>query len=480
MMLKQLYSYPIESALNAVELLECLPCDYRFLLESSSSAQTLCAEYSFLGAEPYRIVSGRQDQILVDDMGHICRSEGSALDRLTEFINAERVEHRADLPPFQTGAVGFFSYDLGRQFEVLPEAAVDDLEMPDLHFAFYNVVIAIHEQTQTITLLAAAGEGEAELVLAKAARWLTQIELAASAKASQDDSLARPTLQSQQQEQLHSNFTREQYIQTVAKAIDYIYAGDIFQVNLSQRFQGCWRDSPVALYKEVRHINPAPFSAFLDCGVFSVVSSSPERFLSWGSDQGKCKIETRPIKGTRPRGQTADENRRMREDLWASEKDQAELAMIVDLLRNDLGRICEYGSVRVPDRRRIEEYATVLHTVATIEGSLRPDCRLSDIIKATFPGGSITGAPKIRAMEIIEELEPVRRGIYCGSIGYLGLNGTADLNVAIRTFLVREQQVYFHAGGGIVADSDPDAEYEETLHKASGLMQSLGIARLEG
>ena len=256
------------------------------------------------------------------------------------------------------------------------------------------------------------------------------------------------------------------------KAKEYIAAGDIYQVNLSQKFSARVDASPFQLYKTVRSLNPAPFASFLDCGDAAVISSSPERFLRI-SDR---RVETRPIKGTRPRGRDRAADERLKAELLASAKDRAELVMIVDLERNDLGRVCEYGSISVPELITLESYATVLHLVSTITGRLKADQDHLDCIRAAFPGGSITGAPKIRAMEIIDELEPDRRGIYTGSMGYLGFNRQTDLNILIRTMLYRNGTVQFQVGGGIVADSDPALEYEETLHKGKALLAALGCA----
>jgi para-aminobenzoate synthetase component 1 len=259
----------------------------------------------------------------------------------------------------------------------------------------------------------------------------------------------------------------------VQRVKDYIAAGDVYQVNLSQRFLVRTQTGVPDLYLRLRRHNPAPFSAYLDVGDAQILSSSPERFLRvYGKDR---TVETRPIKGTRPRGETKEEDRRLATELMQSEKDRAELVMIVDLERNDLGRVCRFGSVRVPDLAALEPYASVFHLVATVTGELAPDRNVADLLRATFPGGSITGAPKVRAMEIIDELEPVSRGPYTGSLGYFSFSGDADLNILIRTLIVQGDRVCFHAGGGIVADSDPEAEYMETLHKARGMMKALGV-----
>jgi para-aminobenzoate synthetase component 1 len=271
---------------------------------------------------------------------------------------------------------------------------------------------------------------------------------------------------------LESNLTREEYERAVGRILDYIAAGDVYQINFSQRFRARTAAEPAWLYHALRTANPAPFAAYLDCGTGQILSSSPERFLQI---RGR-RIQTRPIKGTRPRTGNEQADQKAARELMMSAKDQAELLMITDLERNDLGRVCEFGSVHVPELVTLESYATVLHLVSTVEGRLAGGVTAVDAIRACFPGGSITGAPKIRAMEIIDELEPSARGVYTGAIGYLGFNGVADFNIAIRTMLHRDGVVHFHAGGGIVADSEPALEYEETLHKARGMRQALVLA----
>jgi para-aminobenzoate synthetase component 1 len=271
---------------------------------------------------------------------------------------------------------------------------------------------------------------------------------------------------------LKSNFSCEEYLKAVERAKEYILAGDIFQVNLSQRFEADLTIPPYELYRRLRRINPAPFASYLNFAGVSVVSASPERFLKLQGDW----VETRPIKGTRPRGKSAEEDRALAQELLSSIKDRAENVMIVDLERNDLGRVCRYGTVRVVELAILETYPTVFHLTSTVRGRLCPDKTRIDLLKATFPGGSITGAPKVRAMEIIDELEPTRRSVYTGSIGYLSFSGEMDLNIVIRTFLVKEGKAYFQVGGGIVYDSEPEAEYEETLDKAKALFQALNLS----
>lgn len=272
-------------------------------------------------------------------------------------------------------------------------------------------------------------------------------------------------------EGLHSTFTPDAYHRAVERAKRYIVAGDIYQVNLSQRFEAPIRQKPSELYLRLRQLNPAPFAAYLNFPEVQVLSASPERFLLF--DPTSRSVQTRPIKGTRPRGATPDRDRLLCQELLASEKDHAENVMIVDVERNDLGRVADIGSVQVPHLAALESFATVFHLTSTVQARLRPDRDLVDLLLATFPSGSITGAPKIRAMEVIDELEPTARGIYTGAIGYIGFDGSLELNIAIRTILVKGETAYFQAGGGIVADSDPEAEYQETLDKASALAQAV-------
>ncbi|MDW8344318.1 MAG: aminodeoxychorismate synthase component I [Verrucomicrobiae bacterium] len=327
-----------------------------------------------------------------------------------------------ELADFSGYAIGYFGYDLKNQLERLPARAVDDLGLPDCWFGFYDEVMVAPAEPAT-----PASASEAPLP----AQWTE----AASEKA---------------------------FLAAVEKAKEYIAAGDIYQVNLSRRFECAVNVPSPVLYERLRAANPAPYAAYLDIGEAQILSSSPECFLRM---RGR-EVITRPIKGTRPRQDDPME-------LLQSPKDQAELLMITDLERNDLGRVCEFGSVHVPELRRVETYATVHHLVATVAGRLREGVSHLDCVRACFPGGSITGAPKIRAMEIIDELEPVARGVYCGAIGYFGPNGESEFNIAIRTVVVKNGRAYFHAGAGIVADSDPAAEHVEVLAKARGMMEAL-------
>jgi para-aminobenzoate synthetase component 1 len=271
---------------------------------------------------------------------------------------------------------------------------------------------------------------------------------------------------------LKGGFTHKEYVEAVEKARQYIIAGDIFEVNLSQRFEAELSITPYELYRRLRQVNPAPFACYLGSDEVSVVSASPERFIRVRGD----RVETRPIKGTRPRGKTSEEDKALADELASSAKDRAENIMIVDVERNDLGRVCRFGTVKVTELAILEVFPTVFHLTSTVVGRLREGKNCIDLLKATFPGGSITGAPKIRSMEIIDELEPTRRSVYTGNIGYLSFNGDIDLNIAIRTFLVKGSKAYFQVGGAVVYDSDPEAEYQETLVKGQALISALNMA----
>jgi para-aminobenzoate synthetase component 1 len=433
------------------------------VLDSAGGPSSLC-RFTILACDPFRVLQFDGSQTADAHPFRILREELSRW-RLPETS--------ADVP-LRAGAIGFLAYDLGRYIERLPARACRNLALPDMYWAFYDSVLLLDRHSSTATAWAADLAGRDPESLLRRWERLINESVPEPRNACATAGLAPPC---EHQPTLDCNFTPAAYLAAVRRAKDYIAAGDIFQVNLSQRFTAPLLDSPAELFLRLRRSNPAPFAAYLAADDWAVLSSSPERYLQVS---GRA-VATRPIKGTRPRRDpaldptAAEFNRRNVADLLASAKDAAELAMIVDLERNDLGRVCSYGSVRVTERRTVEEYAGVFHTVAQVEGRLHDGRDLVDLLRATFPGGSITGAPKVRAMEIIDELEPTARSLYTGAVGYIGFDGRLDLNIAIRTLLVDRHQVHLQVGGGIVADSAPEEEYLETLDKARNLFQAIGL-----
>jgi para-aminobenzoate synthetase component 1 len=432
-------------------------------------------------ADPFKWLTSWRGRLVEDHAGP-CEADPFAA--LQGHLSHWRTETAPDLPPFQGGAAGLFGYDLCHHVERLPRPERDEFQTPDLAIGLYDWVLAIdHEQRRAwlfSTGLPQTGRARERRARARL-RWVKNL-IADRGRSRPPDVAAYlrgcidpgPCFPLPKFPGVTSNFDRPDYLAIVRRAIEYTHAGDCFQVNVSQRLLREIDRHPLFLYRDLRECNPAPFAGYFDLGDFAIVSASPERFLHVANGD----VETRPIKGTRPRGATPEEDLRQIDDLLRSAKDRAENIMIVDLLRNDLGRVCAYGSVRVPAVCRLETYEHVHHLVSEVRGRLRPGLTPVDLLRAAFPGGSVTGAPKVRAMEIIAELEPTARGPYCGSLGYIGFDGSMDSNILIRTFTVGRGWMQFPVGGGIVADSDPDDEYAETLHKAEGLLRALGGEQL--
>ncbi|MEN8172603.1 MAG: aminodeoxychorismate synthase component I [Chloroflexota bacterium] len=438
---------------------------HALFLDSAQITDRL-GRYSFIAVDPFLTMTSKDRQIILGDEKIV----GNPFEVLKAQLDQYRIAHRSGLPPFQTGAAGYFGYDLGHHIEDLPKARHDDMEFPDLMVGFYDLVIAFDHLQQRGWIMS-SGFPEIDPI-ARKKRARVRIQGILSKLADSPVNHPAPTAIAAPLK-IESNFEdRGKYEAAVQQVIDYIYAGDIFQANLSQRFQAELgpQDSPFKLYQRLRSINPAPFAAYLDFEDVVIASASPERFLLLRDNW----VETRPIKGTRPRGTTTESDQEFAAALLSSEKDRAENVMIVDLMRNDLSRVCQDNSVKTPEICALESYATVHHLVSTVEGQLQPGKNALDLLQATFPGGSITGAPKIRAMEIITELEPTQRGPYCGSIGYISFSGDMDTSIVIRTYAIKDNIVTFQAGGGIVADSSPAAEYDETLDKARALINALG------
>ena len=442
---------PVPEPLEVCERLARLP--YPILLDSAAGHDRT-GRYSYFAADPVRVFEAR----VPDD----------PLPAAREALRACAAEGDPALPPFQGGLAGYIGYDYGRVLERVPAPRSDDLDVPDVLLGLYDWVISWDHQAERAWLVS-TGLPEARAAGAdRAARRADRVQ----------ELLSRPAPAPLQRAEgegpeargpLRSNFTRNQYLAAVSRVREYILAGDLFQANISQRFDAPLAGAPFDLYRRLRHRSPAPYAAWLDAGRFQLMSASPERFLRL--DGGR--VETRPIKGTRPRSADPARDAGLAAELSASAKDRAENVMIVDLLRNDLSRVCRPGSVRATELLALEAHPTVYHLVSTVTGELAAGCDAFDLLCAAFPGGSITGAPKVRAMEVIAELEPSRRAAYCGSIGYLSVTGDMDTSIVIRTCIATGGRVYFQAGGGIVADSDPAAEYEETLDKARALIESL-------
>ena len=414
-----------------------------YLLFLDSSAQGALSRYSFLAADPVAVA----------------RSPEAA----RELLRAERPPGTplADLPPFQGGIAGYIGYEWGAALERVQRPAPDGItpQMPDVALAYYDWVIAWDHLEANAWLIARDPRRVA---------WVRERLTAHRAPPVFD----RPRPPSTA---LESNFTRAEFERAVARIREYIAAGDVYQVNLSQRFHAPFAGSPLELYRRLRARNPAPFGAYLEFGDATVASISPERFVR--VDGATRTAEARPIKGTRPRGTTPAGDTALGRELLSSDKDRAENVMIVDLLRNDLGKVCRPGSVRVPSLFALESHPTVHHLVSTVTGELADGVDGFDLLLAAFPGGSVTGAPKIRAMEIIAELERSPRGVYCGAIGYISATGGMDFNIPIRTIVLQGGNATFHAGAGIVWDSEPAAEYEETLAKARTMIEALTSPR---
>ena len=396
-------------------------------------------------------------------------------------------ENRRSQGGFQSGLVGYFGYETGYAIERLPDTGEDDLQLPDLAFMVVGEVLC-HDHRTGKTTLAIIDRGDADSRLADWRARIAAFEADAggrkpASRASRSHGGRRPATPEsgdtgQELPPIRAHFTREEYCTAVQKCREHIFAGDVFEVCLTHRLEMDLPGDPWDLYGILRKVNPAPFAAWLQFPGFQVASASPERFLRLGHDR---IAESRPIKGTRPRGADAAEDARLRDDLANSAKDRAENVMIVDLVRNDLGRVAEIGSVEVPELQIIEEYATVFQMVSTIRARLREDHDPYDLVRACFPGGSMTGAPKIEAMKIIDAIEPVKRGVYSGAIGYFDHSGVMDLSIIIRTIICQDRRATFGVGGAIVADSDPAAEYQETLDKARALVAAIrALAASEG
>jgi para-aminobenzoate synthetase component I len=454
-------------------------------LDSANSHPTL-GRYSFVTADPFAWLRSRRSNVEWTWLSPIDQGEppptASVLDPFTALaccLKRFPLSTIPGLPPFQGGAAGLFGYDLCHHLERLPQPPRDEFATPDLAVGLYDWVIAFDDLERKAWLISTGLPEQGSRRLDWARRRMEQV----LRRLEESPPLPRTTASRPGFDPgpryavpglpgVWSNFERAGFQAAIRRGIEYTHAGDCFQVNLSQRLLAPTDLPPLDLYARLRERNPAPFAGYFDMDEAVLLSASPERFLR--VDAGE--VESRPIKGTRPRGRTPEEDHLQAEELLRSGKDRAENVMIIDLLRNDLGRVCEYGSIRVPAVCRLESYHYVHHLVSEVRGRLRAGLGPIDLLRAAFPGGSVTGAPKVRAMEIIAELEPTARGPYCGSLAYLGFDGAMDSSILIRTFTRSHGWLQFPVGGGIVADSTPEAEYAETLHKAEGLLRALDLS----
>jgi para-aminobenzoate synthetase component 1 len=483
--------HEIQTAHSPESLVERLAGEAGVVLLRSALFESPQARYSFVAARPFLTLRAFGSRCELTEAGGTRVQFGDPWRLLDALMARCELLEEVDLPFPLGGCFGFWGYDLKNFVEPrLPRRAVNDLELPDCHVGFHDsLVVFDHRLGKTwivSTGLRPDGSRDARQARTAVAWWRVKLEGdevgeglpphpcplplgggeggAVGRHLSFESSSPRPP-----SDDLSSTFSRDAFLAAVTRAQRYIRAGDIYQVNLAQRLAAPRPEDGWGFFQRLSAVSPAPFSAFVDCGDFQIASSSPEMFLRLSGPH----ITTRPIKGTRPRSADPTRDAQLTYELQTSPKEMAELVMITDLLRNDLGRVCEFGSVQVPELVRLERYPQVQHLVSTVEGRLRTGVTHFEAFSKCFPGGSITGAPKIRAMEIIDELEPVTRGPYTGCVGYLGFNRESQLNIAIRTAVCRPEAIYFHAGAGIVADSVPEAEFDETLAKAGGFLAAL-------
>lgn len=448
---------------------------YSFLLESVEGGANV-GRWSFIGGDPYLLFRSKGRKIVLSEKGKKEVSFETARDPLFELEKLLKRFRQAPvegLPPFSGGAVGYLGYDTVRFIEKVPDSNPDPLGVPDSLFAFTDTLLAFDNLKRNVQVIANAVVESPKDASAAYDRALERIEAqvrrlrspgpqrVSASKAGRADRL-----------EVSSNFTRAGYCAAVKKAKEYIKKGDAFQIVLSQAFQAPVRSEAFDVYRALRSINPSPYLFYLDCGSFRVAGSSPEIHVRC---HGK-RAALRPIAGTRPRGRNPEEDAAHEKSLLADPKERAEHLMLVDLGRNDLGRVCDYKSVKVSEFMAIERYSHVMHIVSHVEGDLQKNKTAFDLLRATFPAGTISGAPKVRAMEIIDELENRRRGLYAGVVAYFSYSGNLDSCIAIRTVVVKDGVAHAQAGAGIVADSDPDKEYDETVNKAKALMKAIAFA----
>ena len=445
---------------------------YACLLESVEGGEKI-ARYTFVGANPAEVFRYRNGACVLESDGHVSQMQANPLDFLRTRIQRYRPVRVPGLPPLVAGAVGYFAYDMVRLFERIPDRSQNDLGTDDavmMFFLGFVVFDRVRHRVGMVRNVFTEGTGSLRTKYDAAVREISEtrrlLELPIRDTGHKLKRRMTPL-------RVESNFTRPQFLDAVGKSKEYVRAGDVFQVVISQRFSARTDADPFEIYRALRVLNPSPYMYFLKLGETAIVGSSPEMLLKV---QGR-EAFYRPIAGTRPRGKDEAEDQLLAAELAADPKERAEHIMLVDLGRNDLGRVSEYGSVRVERLEFVEYYSHVMHLVSTLRGRLRPDVDCLEALAACFPAGTVSGAPKIRAMEIIDELESVRRGVYAGAVGYFSYSGNTDTAIALRTLVIKNNRVYVQAGGGVVADSDPAAEFEESVNKARAMIRALNAAR---
>lgn len=450
--------------------------EFSYLLESVERGEQL-GRYSFLGSEPILVFKSKGEgiEIIRGGKSEILRVEKDPLDTLRKIMAGYKAVNSAKLPRFSAGAVGYVGYDIVRFWEEIPEKNKDDLNLPDSLFMLSHTLVIFDHLNHTIKVVSYAlleRKESPQVAYRKARHRIDEVIRKLRQPSSLLDDAKKQRKEEEVKEKVESNFTSDIFQAKVKKAQEYIRAGDIFQVVLSQRLKRKVSASGFDIYRTLRSLNPSPYMYYLKCGDFEIVGSSPETLVR----EEEKEVTYRPIAGTRKRGKDRAEDELLAKELSANPKERAEHIMLVDLGRNDMGRVCEYGTVKVIELFSVEKYSHVMHLVSSIEGKLRKGMDQYDLLRACFPAGTVSGAPKVRAMEIIEELEPCRRGPYAGALGYFSFSGNMDTCIIIRTILIKNGIAYVQAGAGIVADSEPESEYEETLNKARALIKAIEIA----
>lgn len=450
------------------------PERFSFLFESVEQGENI-GRYSFIGSSLPVYIKTKKNFVELYNNGQIeCRNTDDPIDEMKKYLEKFRPAHIDGLPPFWGGFVGYLAYDVIHFYEPVPDIKPDVLKLPDIYFFLSDEVIAFDNVNKTIKIIVSAIIEEGDDIQEKYRETINRIEDIEN-RLCREIKLSRipvVNIQDVDIKQWSSNFSKDEFLKAVEKCKEYIREGDIIQVVISQRFSKKLKADPLNVYRAVRSINPSPYLFYLDLRDIKLIGSSPEILVSVKNG----KILTKPIAGTRPRGKTEEEDRQLAQELLQDEKERAEHLMLVDLARNDVGKVAKSGSVKVDRFMYIEHYSHVMHIVSDVSGRLKDELHPLDVLKSVFPVGTVSGAPKVRAMQIIEELEPDKRGPYAGAVGYISFDGNLDTAIAIRTAVVRKDEIFIQAGAGIVADSVPEKEYQETVNKAKAMIKAVELA----